>query len=96
MSGSYRFEPTTEGFAVYYRGRKIGEIFPAKESSGRHCFYLSFDDRARPRTYRGKTKAAEALHAIQRLTAAAKKRRWRSEKLVLMAWDQRPRASETP
>ncbi len=96
MSNIYRFDPTETGFAVYYRGKRIGDILPAKEASGRHCFYLGFDDRKEPRTYRGKLKAAEALHVIYKLAQEAKKKRWSSEKLLIVSWDERPRASEAP
>lgn len=96
MSRSFRFEPTDDGFQVYYRGRNIGEVIPAKEASGRHCFYLGCDDRSEPRTYRGKTRAAEALLTVDRLASDFKKRRWAPHKLIIMAWDARPRASEAP
>ncbi|MCA9215629.1 MAG: hypothetical protein KDB27_21335 [Planctomycetales bacterium] len=94
MSGVYRFEESEQGFAVYVRGKCIGEIVPAKEASGRHCFFLACDDRREPRTYRGKQKAAEALHAIYKLKSDSTKKRWSREKLIVMAWDERPRASE--
>lgn len=96
MSAPFKFKPTETGFAVYVRNRLIGEILPAKEASGRHCFYLACDDRKDARTYRGKIKAAEALHVIDQLTSDAKKKRWSVEKLIIMAWDERPRASEAP
>jgi hypothetical protein len=96
MSTAFKFKPTETGFNVYVRKRLIGEILPAKEVSGRHCFYLGCDDRQEPRTYRGKHKAAEALQVIDKLRAESKKRRWSLEKLIVMAWDARPRASEAP
>jgi hypothetical protein len=96
MSGVYKFEPTEQGFDVYFRGKSIGSILPSKEASGRHCFYLGCDDRKDPRTYRGKIKAAEALHVIYRLATDAKKKRWSTEKLLVVAWDDRPRASDAP
>jgi hypothetical protein len=92
--GKYRFEPLASGYEVYYRGRRLGRILPKKESTGRHCFYLGFDHRRRPRTYRGKLKAAEALHAINRLSEEAKKKRWTIETTIVQAWDERPRASD--
>lgn len=94
MSGMYRFEESDEGFDVYVRGKCIGDIIPAKEASGRHCFYLGCDDRKEPRTYRGKQKAAEALHTIYKLKNDSIRKRWTPEKLIAMAWDERPRASE--
>lgn len=94
MNGNYRFEETDDGFDVYARGKRIGKIVPAKEASGRHCFYLGCDDRREPRTYRGKQKAAEALHAIFKLKIDSARKKWSPEKLIVMAWDERPRASE--
>lgn len=96
MNGAYKFEATEQGFDVIFRGKSIGTILPAKEASGRHCFYLGCDDRKEPRTYRGKIKAAEALHVIYKLASEAKKKRWSVEKLLVMAWDDRPRASDAP
>jgi hypothetical protein len=96
MSNAFKFKTTATGFDVYYRGRRLGEIRAAKEASGRHCFYLACDDRKQPRTYRGKQKAAEALQVLHKLASEAKRRRWSLEKLVALAWDQRPRASEAP
>ena len=96
MSTTFKFKPTETGFDVYVRSRFIGEILPDKEASGRHCFYLGCDDRQEPRTYRGKIKAAEALHVIDKLRTDSKKKRWSVEKLIVMAWDERPRASEAP
>jgi hypothetical protein len=93
MSQIYRFKENENGFNVYLRGRYIGDIVPAKESSGRHCFYLGCDDRRVPRTYRGKIKAAEALQVIDRLATEAKKKKWSLQKLIVIAWDERPSAS---
>ena len=94
MATAFKFKDSDNGFEVFVRGKSIGEIAPAKEASGRHCFYLVCDDRKEPRTYRGKIKAAEALQTISKLAADAKKRKWVTEKLIVMAWDERPRASE--
>ncbi len=94
MRQAYEFEPSDDGFEVFFRGKSLGNIIPAKESSGRHCFYLGWDDRKSPRTYRGKNKAAQALHALHKLAAEARKRHWGIEKLLVMAWDERPRASD--
>ena len=95
MSSPFRYKATAVGFDVYYRGRRLGEILPAKEASGRHCFYLGCDDRDEPRTYRGKQKAAEALQIMSKLATDAQRRHWPLEKLIAIAWDQRPRASES-
>ena len=89
----YRFEPTASGYEVFYRGRSLGAILPMKEATGRHCFYLSLDRRANPRTYRGKLKAAEALHTIDRLLTMAKVKKWSREVLIVQAWDNRPNAA---
>jgi hypothetical protein len=93
MSHIYRFKENENGFDVYVRGKYIGNIVPAKETSGRHCFFLGYDDRRAPRTYRGKIKAAEALHVISKLKADSKKKKWTPEKLIILAWDERPSAS---
>jgi hypothetical protein len=90
----YRFDVLESGYEVYYRGESLGVIKPMKEATGRHCFYLGIDTRKSPRTYRGKSKAAEALHTIHRLVATAKIKKWPQEMLVVQAWDERPRASQ--
>ncbi len=94
MSNGFRFKPTATGFDVSYRGRRIGEILPAKEASGRHCFYLGCDDRREPRTYRGKQKAAEALQIVHKLAVDAERKNWDLKKVITVAWDLRPRASD--
>lgn len=96
MNANFKFKTTDDGFDVLYRGKRIGAICPAKEVSGRHCFYLACDTRREPRTYRGKIKAAEALQTIHKLVSESKKKRWSAEELIVMAWDERPRASEAP
>lgn len=90
----YRFEPTSLGYQVYFRGKSLGVIVPMQEATGRHCFHLGWDERAQPRTYRGKIKAAEALHAIHRLVTDAKSKKWSRELLIIQAWDQRPATSQ--
>ena len=45
----YTFKPLETGYEVSLRGKKIGQIFPMKEKTGRHCFYLGFDKRRQPR-----------------------------------------------
>ncbi len=94
MSASFKYKPTKTGFEVIYRGKSIGEIRATKEASGRHCFYLAADDRREPRTYRGKIKASEALLTIHKLKNDAKKKKWSTDRLIIEAWDARPRASE--
>ena len=73
--------------------REIGAIVGMKEASGRHCFRLAADSRKKPRTYRGRIQAAEALLEISDLVRDAKKHRWSLEELVIRAWDGKPRAS---
>ena len=90
----FKFEPMDVGYKVVSKGRTLGEILPMKESTGRHCFYLGFDKRKKPRTYRGKIKAAEALEAIDKLLNSQKKKRWTAQALIVNAWDERPRASD--
>ena len=90
----YRFDPLDSGYEVFYRGESLGEIFPMKEPTGRHCFFLGFDNRKHPRTYRGKVKAAEALHAIHKLAQNKQAKKWSTELLIVQAWDERPRASD--
>ncbi len=90
----FKFEPLDVGYKVTVKGKTLGEIKPMKEATGRHCFYLGFDKRKSPRTYRGKIKAAEALEAINKLMSDSKKKRWSTEALIVNAWDERPRASD--
>tara|TARA_B100000674_G_C37130066_1_gene597388 strand:+ start:96 stop:398 length:303 start_codon:yes stop_codon:yes gene_type:complete len=56
-------------------------------------FSLGFDRRKPPRIYRGKVHAAEALHEIYKLAKEFRNRRWSVEQLIVLSWDQRPRAS---
>ena len=88
--GGFTFKGTTTGYVVYYRRRSIGEIVTQKESNGRYCFRLGCDNRKRPRTYRGKTRAAEALKVIDALARQASKGRWSTETLIVQAWDSKP------
>ena len=92
----YKFEAQKVGYKVSLRGHQLGEILPMKEVSGRHCFYLGCDKRKEPRTYRGMGKAADALLAISKLQAEAKKKKWSMDTLIVNAWDKRPSASENP
>ena len=79
-----------------YRGRRsLGTIVGMKEQSGRHCFRLACDTRRDPRTYRGRVQAAEALLMIADLKRAAEKNRWSTEELIIHAWDEKPRASQS-
>ena len=89
----FRFKSRDMGHDVYYRGTLIGQIVPLKESTGRHCFRLSFDSSRHPRTYRGMERAAEALYQISQLVAKSKKSKWSTEKLIVHAWATKPAAS---
>ena len=91
---SYRFEPLKRGYRVVLRGKYLGDIIPSREPTGRHCFFLGLDKRRTPRTYRGKIKAAEALEAIDKLKTTAKKKKWKTEVMIIQAWDERPRSSD--
>lgn len=91
---AFRFEPLKTGYRVMLRGKHLGDIIPTREPTGRHCFYLGYDKRRTPRTYRGKIKAAEALLTMDQLKANAKKKKWDTEFLILSAWDERPRSSD--
>ena len=89
----YQFEDMDDGYEVFYRGKSLGRIVGIIEASGRHSFYLGCDNRDEPRIYRGKDKAAEALHTIKGIIEDAKKRRLSTEELIVRAWEDRPRAS---
>ncbi|QDU95993.1 hypothetical protein [Lignipirellula cremea] len=93
--GGFEFQEEAEGWGVFYRRKRIGEIVGMKEPSGRHCFRLGCDTRKEPRTYRGKVKAAEALLSLSQLQREAAKKKWSPEMLILSAWDNRPRVSES-
>jgi hypothetical protein len=64
-----------------------------KESNGRHCFRLGCDSRKRPRTYRGRIQAAQALQTIDELARAAQRYEWSAEELIIHSWDEKPHAS---
>ena len=77
-----------------YRGPKLlGTLHGARESNGRYCFSLGCDNRNKPRKYRGRLKAAQALWAIQKLVSEAKTRRLSTEQLIVRAWDAKPEAA---
>ena len=91
---AFRFEPLKKGYRVILRGKHLGDIIPSREPTGRHCFFLGFDKRRKPRTYRGKAKAAEALLAIDKLKTNDKRKKWKPEVMIINAWDERPRSSD--
>lgn len=88
--GGFEFRPTSNGHAVHYKKRMIGEICTHQEPNGRHCFRLGIDTRKDPRTYRGKVTAAEALLALDELTREAKGESWSLQDTILRAWERTP------
>ncbi len=88
--GGFEFQQDPEETAVFYKGRSLGTIISMLEASGRYCFYLGCDNRKEPRTYRGRTKAAEALRLIDDLKSQAKKEKWSTETLILRSWNAKP------
>lgn len=82
------------GYEVSVKGKIIGSISARSEPNGRHCFVLDCDTRAKPRTYRGRAMAAEALVTLNDLAQEAKKKKWSPEMLIIHAWAEKPRASE--
>lgn len=86
----YRFKSLEEGYEVYTGKTRLGVILPSRERGGRHAFYLAASTRKKPRMYRGKEKAAKALHEVSKLLAESKKQKWTKEQLVISAWDSRP------
>ena len=93
--GGFDFHIYTDETQVFLGRKKLGVIVGMKESSGRHCFRLGFDKRRRPRTYRGRQQAAEALRLIDRLTREAEKHDLTHEELIVSSWDIKPHASPT-
>ena len=89
-AGGFEFKGTRTGYTVFYRRRRIGEIVTRKERSGRYCFRLGCDNRKHPRTYRGRTRAAEALKIIDTLARNAAKGSWSLQTLTIHAWDAKP------
>jgi hypothetical protein len=88
--GGFTFEDTEDGYAVYKGRTYLRAIRAMKESNGRHCFVLEFDQRKKPATYRGMVTAAKALNAIAALKREAQRRGWETEEIILRAWDRRP------
>ncbi len=92
--GGFTFHVYPKETRVFRGRRELGAIIGMKEKSGRHCFRLAADNRSKPRTYRGRVQAAEALLAIDRIVRDAKKHRWSMHELVIRAWAEKPRASQ--
>jgi hypothetical protein len=91
--GGFDFHVYADATEVYVRGKRLGTILGMKELSGRHCFRLGSDSRSHPRTYRGRVRAAQALHVIEQLKRDAKKQRWSADEMIIRAWDSKPHAS---
>lgn len=89
----YEFRATGTGFDVFRQKNRntlvpIGSIVTHQESNGRHCFRLGCDNRAEPRTYRGKVTAAKALGVLEDLLH--NKQLESQTALILAAWDNVP------
>jgi hypothetical protein len=89
--GGFIFRPISGGWIVHYQGKSIGEIFSIREANGRPTFRLGFDQRKRPRSYRGMVVAAKALKAIA--TIKQKCRGQRAESLIIQAWESKTSGS---
>lgn len=92
--GGFTFHVYAKETLVFRGRRELGAIIGMKEKSGRHCFRLAVDGRNKPRTYRGRVQAAEALSAIDQIVRDAKKHHWSPQELVIRAWADKPRASQ--
>jgi hypothetical protein len=93
--GGFDFHVYADETQVFQGRKKLGAIVGMKESSGRHCFRLGFDQRRRPRTYRGRQQAAEALRLIDRLVRESERHQLSAEELIIRSWDAKPHASPT-
>ncbi len=92
--GEFEFEDTQgEGTKVYYRKRPIGTIVSMMEASGRYCYRLGCDRRRKPRTYRGKVRAARALRVIETLKQEANKKKLSLDEIIVRAWDEKPHSA---
>jgi hypothetical protein len=81
------------GYEVSVKGKVVGSMSARTEPNGRHCFVLDCDTRAKPRTYRGRAMAAEALVALHDVVQEAKKKKWSLDMVIMNAWGSKPRAS---
>jgi hypothetical protein len=88
-----QFRPCDGGYEVMRRGIVLGRIRSTTEPSGRVAFHLAADPRRKPRTYRGRHLAAEAVAALYELTTRARRDRMSTEEVVLAAWSVRPPSS---
>ena len=90
---SVQLRPCQGGYEVMRRGVVLGKIRSTTEPSGRVAFLLEADRRRKPRTYRGRNVAAQAVVALYDLAKAARSQRMRPEDIVLAAWTSRPPSS---
>jgi hypothetical protein len=92
--GEFEFEDTpNDGTNVYYKRRQIGSIVSMVESSGRYCFRLGCDSRRKPRTYRGRIRAAQALRIIDELRKTAGREKLGIDEVIVRAWDRKPHSA---
>ncbi len=91
---SCTLKPLERGHDVFLAGKKIGQILPSQESNGRFCYVLGCDKSQKPRTYRTKRKATEALVRIHTMVTAAKKERMPLEEVIVQAWGDKPNTSK--
>lgn len=92
--GGFTFTPASDlkTILVSNKSGKLGSISPTKEQTGRHAFVIVGDPSARG--YRGRIKAAEALSEAATVVATAKSKKLSPVETVLLAWHQKPRASQ--
>lgn len=88
-----QLRPCDGEYEVIRRGIVLGKIRSTTEPSGRVAFVLASDRRRKPRTYRGRHLAAQAVAALYELTTRARKDRMSTEEVVLAAWSVRPPSS---
>lgn len=91
-----QLRPCDGGYEVIRRGIVLGRIRSTAEPSGRVAFLLAVDRRRKPRTYRGRHVAAEAIAALYELARRARNERMSPEEIVLAAWSVRPPSSFKP
>jgi hypothetical protein len=89
----FKLRPCNGGYVVIRRGTVLGKIRSTTERSGRVAFLLSVDRRRKPRTYRGRHLAAQAVAAMYELARRARRGRMTIEQIVLAAWSVRPPSS---
>ncbi|MBM3999098.1 MAG: hypothetical protein FJ297_06070 [Planctomycetes bacterium] len=88
--GEFEFEDGETEIRVFHKRRPIGTIETMVEASGRYCFRLGFDRRKKPRTYRGRVHAAQALLVIDSIRKEASRGKLAIEEVIVRAWDTKP------